>query len=67
VYVTLKPSELAIISPPRNLVSVNTGTTTKMTIYLGIWCTDNACDTQNHSGGRLTSDTNKTLKTSFLK
>jgi len=33
-----------------------------MRIYLGILCTDNACDTQNHSGGRLTSDTNKTLK-----
>jgi len=62
VYATLKPSELANTSPTRNLVTVNTGTMTKMRIYLGILCTENACDTQNHSGGRLTSDTNKTLK-----
>lgn len=62
MYATLKPAELANTSPPRNLVTVNTETTTKMRIYLGISCTDNACDTQNHSGGSLTSDTNKTLK-----
>lgn len=62
MYATLEPSELTNTSPAINLVPVNTGTTTKMRIYLGILCTDNACDTQNHSGGRLTSDTNKTLK-----
>ena len=57
---TLKPSELANTSPQRNLVTVYTGSTIKMRVYLGILCTDNACDTQNHSDGRLTSDTNKT-------
>jgi len=45
VYASLKSSELANTSPPRNLVTVNKGTNTKMRIYLGILCTDNACDT----------------------